>query len=112
MVFFAGNVLLTNVEMNALQLERLLVHTMKIVNIYYHLFTNQKPLLFGKAQKSDLFTNARELAIVQSMGYFGAENVYIKFYNTLKSASDSYKVSSYISCVLKTVEFLFTNIRL
>ncbi|KAM7364552.1 huntingtin isoform 3-T3 [Cochliomyia hominivorax] len=71
----------------------LLKHTMKIINIYYHIFTNQKPLIMAKSQKVDLFSNAKELAITQSIGYFGNEHVYIKLYQTLKSAYDNYKIT-------------------
>lgn len=76
-----------------LQLDQVLVHVMKILNIYYHLITQQKPQLFVKVQKSDLFANAKELALVQSVGYFGSDYIYIKLYNILRSANDSYKVS-------------------
>ncbi|XP_067624466.1 uncharacterized protein htt [Eurosta solidaginis] len=75
------------------QLDQLLVHVMKILNIYYHIVTQQKPLLFAKVQKSDLFPNAKELALVQSVGYFGSEYVYIKLYNILRSANNSYKIT-------------------
>ncbi|XP_049306307.1 uncharacterized protein LOC105226425 isoform X2 [Bactrocera dorsalis] len=76
-----------------LQLDQLLVHVMKILNIYYHLITQQKPQLFVKVQKSDLFANAKELALVQSVGYFGSDYIYIKLYNILRSANDSYKIT-------------------
>ncbi|XP_054734101.1 uncharacterized protein LOC129241666 [Anastrepha obliqua] len=76
-----------------LQLDQLLVHVMKILNIYYHLITQQKPQLFVKVQKGDLFANAKELALVQSVGYFGSDYVYIKLYNILRSANDSYKIT-------------------
>lgn len=71
----------------------LLKHTMKIINIYYHLFTNQKPLIMAKGQKMDLFSNTKELAITQSIGYFGSEYIYMKLYQNLKSAYDNYRVS-------------------
>lgn len=70
-------------------------HTIKIINIYYHIFTNQKPLIMAKSQKVDLFSNAKELAAIQCIGYFGNEYVYIKLYQTLKSAYDNYKVNNY-----------------
>ncbi|CAD6992540.1 unnamed protein product [Ceratitis capitata] len=76
-----------------LQLDQLLVHIMKILNIYYHLITQQKPQLFVKVQKSDIFVNAKELALVQSIGYFGSDYIYIKLYNILRSANDSYKIT-------------------
>ena len=72
----------------------LLKHTIKIINIYYHIFTNQKPLITAKNPKTDLFSNAKELATTQNIGYFGNEYVYIKLYQTLKSTFDNYKVSS------------------
>lgn len=71
----------------------LIKHTIKIINIYYHIFTNQKPLITTKNPKTDLFSNAKELVITQSIGYFGNEYVYIKLYQTLKSTFDNYKVS-------------------
>ncbi|XP_037950007.1 uncharacterized protein LOC119681023 [Teleopsis dalmanni] len=82
-----------NRQQHQQQLELLLTHVLKIINIYYHLFTNQKPLLFAKVQKNDIFINAKELAIVQSVGYFGNDYVYIKLYNTLRCANDSYKIT-------------------
>ncbi|XP_055853501.1 uncharacterized protein LOC129917148 isoform X2 [Episyrphus balteatus] len=89
----AGNVLTTNVNSHNSFIDNILTHTMKIINIYYHLFTNQKPLLFAKVQRNDLFSNAKELAIVNSVGYFGSDYVYIKLYNILKAANDSYKMT-------------------
>uniref|UniRef100_A0A1B0B3C5 Huntingtin n=1 Tax=Glossina palpalis gambiensis TaxID=67801 RepID=A0A1B0B3C5_9MUSC len=71
----------------------LLKHTMKIINIYYHLFTNQKPLIMAKGQKMDLFSNTKELAITQSIGYFGSEYIYMKLYQNLKSAYDNYRIT-------------------
>lgn len=75
----------------------LLKHTMKIINIYYHIFTNQRPLIMAKSQKVELFGNAKELAITQNFGYFGSESIYLKLYQTLKSAYDNYKVSTLTS---------------
>lgn len=72
-------------------------HTMKIINIYYHIFTNQRPLIMAKSQKVELFGNAKELAITQYFGYFGSESIYLKLYQTLKSAYDNYKVRTLTS---------------
>ncbi|XP_013101721.2 uncharacterized protein LOC106083330 [Stomoxys calcitrans] len=71
----------------------LLRHTMKIVNIYYHIFTNPKSLIMAKSQKVELFGSAKESAIAQSWGYFGNESIYVKLYHTLKSAYDNYKIT-------------------
>ncbi|XP_075150769.1 huntingtin isoform X2 [Haematobia irritans] len=80
-------------QQNHENLISLLRHTMKIVNIYYHIFTNQRPLIMAKSQKVELFGNAKELAIAQSWGYFGNESIYLKLYQTLKSAYDNYKIT-------------------
>lgn len=71
----------------------LLRHTMKIINIYYHIFTNQKPLIMAKSQKVEIFGNAKELATTtQCLGYFGNDYIYLRLYQMLKSAYDNYKV--------------------
>lgn len=84
------------------QLDFLLRHSVKLLNIYYHLVCNQRPLqpnsskLAKTGSKSELFTlnsNARELAMMQALGYFASDYVYMKLYNILRGANDSYKVS-------------------
>lgn len=47
----------------------------------------------AKGQKLDIFTNAKEVAQTQAIGYFGNDHIHLKLYQTLKSAYDNYKVS-------------------
>ncbi|XP_061397578.1 uncharacterized protein LOC133333280 [Musca vetustissima] len=88
----------------------LLKHTMKIINIYYHIFTNQKPLIMAKSQKVEIFGNAKELTIAQSLGYFGNESIYLKLYQTLKSAYDNYKITINEEAGSKLISLLKTSL--
>lgn len=88
---------------NATHLDFLLRHSVKMLSIYYHLVTNQRPPTAAhsagsKAPKSELFTlssGGREPpgASLQALGYFAGDYVYMKLYNILRGANDSYKVS-------------------
>ncbi|XP_055389254.1 protein PFC0760c isoform X2 [Condylostylus longicornis] len=73
-------------------IETLFGHVMKILNIYNHLLGNQKPILFGKSHKNELFQNSKEIAIISNYGYFGNDYLYIKLYNLLKISFDNYKI--------------------
>ncbi|XP_001955065.3 uncharacterized protein LOC6501358 isoform X1 [Drosophila ananassae] len=103
---------------NATHLDFLLRHSVKMLNIYYHLVTNQRPptaahSASSKAPKSELFTlssGGREPpgASLQALGYFAGDYVYMKLYNILRGANDSYKITinheagSLLICLLKT----------
>lgn len=114
----SGGMLSTGEAPPAGQLEFLLRHCVKLLNIYYHLVGNQRPVQPSgssssggssnagggsnsgkppKAGKSELFSlsgSGREtLATLQAMGYFASDYVYMKLYNILRGANDSYKVS-------------------
>lgn len=102
----------------ASQLDFLLRHCVKLLNIYYHLVANQRPpqqpATGSKTAsgKSELFSlvnvsvgvgggsgsggsgSAKEQATLQAaLGYFASDYVYMKLYNILRGANDSYKVS-------------------
>ncbi|KAH8332800.1 hypothetical protein KR074_011076 [Drosophila pseudoananassae] len=103
---------------NATHLDFLLRHSVKMLNIYFHLVTNQRPptaahSASSKAPKSELFTlssGGREPpgASLQALGYFAGDYVYMKLYNILRGANDSYKITinheagSLLICLLKT----------
>ncbi|KAH8250152.1 hypothetical protein KR026_006018, partial [Drosophila bipectinata] len=103
---------------NATHLDFLLRHSVKMLNIYFHLVTNQRPptaahSASSKAPKSELFTlssGGRETpgASLQALGYFAGDYVYMKLYNILRGANDSYKITinheagSLLICLLKT----------
>ncbi|KAH8383215.1 hypothetical protein KR009_007393 [Drosophila setifemur] len=117
--------MLSSGEPNATHLDFLLRHSVKMLNIYHHLANNQRPSASGshpasssKAPKSELFTlgsggggGGREQqsgASLQALGYFAGDYVYMKLYNILRGANDSYKITinheagSLLICLLKT----------
>ncbi|KAH8280928.1 hypothetical protein KR054_005122 [Drosophila jambulina] len=95
-------------------LDFLLRHSLKMLNIYYHLVTNQRPpsgshSASSKAPKSELFARDQPgAAALQALGYFAGDYVYMKLYNILRGANDSYKITinqeagSLLICLLKT----------
>ncbi|XP_022211914.2 LOW QUALITY PROTEIN: uncharacterized protein LOC111067168 [Drosophila obscura] len=122
--------MLSSGELKASHLDFLLRHSIKMLNIYYHLVTNQRPpsqpqssgggVGVGgggsfKTTKSELFSlnssgggGGRDPAVLQALGYFGGDYVYMKLYNILRGANDSYKITinheagSLLICLLKT----------
>ncbi|XP_017083196.2 LOW QUALITY PROTEIN: uncharacterized protein LOC108116020 [Drosophila eugracilis] len=109
----AGAMLSSGVP-NAAHLDFLLRHSVKMLNIYYHLVTNQRPPTAAhsggssKPPKSELFTREPPAASLQALGYFAGDYVYMKLYNILRGANDSYKITinhesgSLLICLLKT----------
>lgn len=63
------------------------------MNIFENLFTNTKPIIIPKGQKTDLFVGAKELQAFNKIGYYGNSQFYLKLYKNLKTAFDNYKVS-------------------
>lgn len=72
----------------------LLCHIAKMLNIFHHVFTNQKPLFIPKGQKSELFIGSKEINLLNSFGYFGNDYFYLNVYKSLKVSFDTYKVST------------------
>lgn len=107
----AGGMLCYGETIPASQLDFLLRHSVKLLNIYYHLVANQRPPVQPAtgsktaSGKSELFSlvnvsgsggsgSAKEQATLQAaLGYFASDYVYMKLYNILRGANDSYKVS-------------------
>jgi len=99
--------MLSSGEPSAPHLDFLLRHSVKMLNIYYHLVTNQRhppPTSShsgssssssgsSKPPKSELFAREQPAASLQALGYFAGDYVYMKLYNILRGANDSYKVS-------------------
>ncbi|KAH8241161.1 hypothetical protein KR032_000598, partial [Drosophila birchii] len=107
--------MLSSGEPRTAHLDFLLRHSLKMLNIYYHLVTNQRPPTGSshssgsKAPKSELFTREQHgAAALQALGYFAGDYVYMKLYNILRGANDSYKITinheagSLLICLLKT----------
>ncbi|XP_070143648.1 huntingtin isoform X2 [Drosophila kikkawai] len=106
--------MLSSGEPRTPHLDFLLRHSLKMLNIYYHLVTNQRPpsgshSASSKAPKSELFAREQPgAAALQALGYFAGDYVYMKLYNILRGANDSYKITinheagSLLICLLKT----------
>lgn len=71
----------------------LLIHIMKIFNIYQHILTNKRPLFIPKGQKSDIFANSKEIQMLNSFGYFGNDYFYLKIHKALRSIYENYKIT-------------------
>lgn len=80
-------------------------HLLKIINIYRHVVNNTKPLMVAKG-KSDLFTSSKELALINSFGFFTNEHFYLKLYLVLKNSYDSYRMTINKEAEVKLKELL------
>jgi hypothetical protein len=90
--FSTSSTLSTNIVHDV---QRFLQHILKILNIFYHIFSHTKPILLPKGQKRDIFIGAKELNLINNIGYFGNEHFYLRFYRILKSSYESYKVINF-----------------
>lgn len=84
----------------------LLLHIMKLLNIFHSLLTNSKPIFYPKDQKNDFFIGPKEFQMYNHLGYFGNDYFYLKLYNLIKVSYDNYKVST------KKKTIFLTNIEL
>lgn len=82
-------------QAQTLETESFLIHLVKIINIYGHLVSNTKPLIVAKSQKNknDLFASNKELAVINSIGFFSGDPFYLKLYLILKSSYESYRIT-------------------
>lgn len=74
------------------QISTLLLHVLKLMNIFYHVFNNIRPLYIPKGQKNDIFISTKEFQLFESFGYFGNDYFYRRIYKLLRQSFDSYKV--------------------
>lgn len=70
-----------------------LLHILRILNIYSHLVTGLKPLIVPKQKSKDIFTSSKELAMINSFGFFSNDHFYLKLYLVLKSSYESYRMT-------------------
>ncbi|XP_058837591.1 huntingtin [Topomyia yanbarensis] len=91
-------------------IDKFIFHLLKLMNIYQHLFGNVKPVVISRAQKGDLFMNARELQLVNCFGYFGGDHFYLKLYSLLRNSFESWKITINADVGQKLFELLRTTI--
>lgn len=72
--------------------DELLKHLMKVLSIFAHLVNNLKPLVVAKG-KTDIFTTSKELAIINSFGFFTSDHFYLKLYLVLKNSYEIFRMT-------------------
>lgn len=90
--------------------KNLLNHITKMLNIFHHVYTNQKPLFVPKGQKTDLFVGSKELQLLNSWSYFGNDYFYLNLYRALRVSFDAYKVNKPVYTILLILEHLTIKI--
>ena len=76
-----------------IDIDLLLVHLLKIINIYGHLVSNTKPLIIPKkGQKNDIFISSKEMSLINYLGFFSNDNFYMKLFLMLKNSHANYQV--------------------
>ncbi|XP_052866006.1 huntingtin [Anopheles cruzii] len=92
-------------------INKFIIHLLKLLNIYHHLFLNMAPIVINRAQKSDLFMNSKELQQINCFGYFGGDHAYMKLYQQVRSSLESYRISINIEAGQKLFSCLQGSIR-
>lgn len=75
------------------QINTLLLHVLKLLNIFHHVFTDIRPIYIPKGQKNDIFISTKEFQLFESFGYFGNDFFYRRIYKFLRQSYDSYKIT-------------------
>lgn len=88
-----------------------LLHILKIINIYGHLVTGTKPLIIPKTKSKDIFTSSKELAMINSFGFFSSDYFYLKLYLLLKSSYESYRMTINHSAETKLKQLLHISLK-
>lgn len=67
-------------------------HIIKILNIYWHILSDKRPVFIAKTRKSDIFVNSKEVQLINSQSYFGNDYFYLKLYKMLRIIYENFKV--------------------
>lgn len=86
----------------------LLIHILKLFNIFHHIVNNIRPVYIPKGQKNDLFIGTKEIQQMNSFGYFGNDFFYLKLYNLMKLSYDGYKVSEILFKFICFYHFVYS----
>uniref|UniRef100_A0A182RZC5 Huntingtin n=1 Tax=Anopheles funestus TaxID=62324 RepID=A0A182RZC5_ANOFN len=96
-------------------MNKLIIHLLKLFNIYHHVYTNTTPLVINRTQKADIFMNTKELQQINCFGYFGSDHAYMKFYQQVRCSMESYRMSinaesgqKLFDCLRASMEALWT----
>ncbi|XP_049538102.1 huntingtin [Anopheles darlingi] len=100
----------TSTAADADTLNKFIIHLLKVLNIYHHLFSNMSPIVINRMQKADLFMNSKELQQINCFGYFGGEPIYMKLYHQVRSSLESYRITINADAGTKLFECLRASI--
>uniref|UniRef100_A0A182PKS6 Huntingtin n=1 Tax=Anopheles epiroticus TaxID=199890 RepID=A0A182PKS6_9DIPT len=105
----------TNAVTDGESMNKFIIHLLKLLNIYHHVYTNTVPLVVNRTQKADIFMNTKELQQINCFGYFGADHAYMKLYQQVRCSMESYRISintesgqKLFDCLRTTIEALWT----
>lgn len=87
-------------------------HIMKIMNIYWHILTEKRPVFVSKSRKSDIFANSKEIQLINSHSYFGNDYFYLKIYKMLRIIYENFKVISVYHpefCLIQNILSIIQN---
>lgn len=88
-----------------------LLHLLRILNIFGHLLSNTKPLLMPKQKSKDIFTSSKELATINSLGFFSSDHFYLKLYLVLKSSFESFRITINKDAEVKLKQLLHVTLK-
>nr|XP_040221323.2 huntingtin [Anopheles coluzzii] len=109
----------TNAVTDGESMNKFIIHLLKLLNIYHHVYTNTVPLVMNRAQKADIFMNTKELQQINCFGYFGSDHAYMKLYQQVRCSMESYRISinaesgqKLFDCLRAATEALWTLLEL
>uniref|UniRef100_A0A182JQB4 Huntingtin n=1 Tax=Anopheles christyi TaxID=43041 RepID=A0A182JQB4_9DIPT len=105
----------TNAVADGESMNKFIIHLLKLLNIYHHVYSNTAPLVMNRAQKADIFMNTKELQQINCFGYFGSDQAYMKLYQQIRCSLESYRISinaesgqKLFDCLRASIEALWT----
>uniref|UniRef100_A0AAG5CW14 Huntingtin n=1 Tax=Anopheles atroparvus TaxID=41427 RepID=A0AAG5CW14_ANOAO len=87
-------------------INKFIIHVLKLLNIYHHLFANIAPIVINRAQKTDLFMNTKELQQINCFGYFGSDHACMKLYHQVRNSLESYRITINAEAGQKLFDYL------
>lgn len=77
-------------------MDDVLLHIVKILYLFHHVFIGLRPVFVPIGQKNDMFftlkASAKEVIAFNASGYFGNDYLFMKLYDSVRTSIGSYKV--------------------
>ncbi|KFB36381.1 AGAP003681-PA-like protein [Anopheles sinensis] len=87
-------------------INKFIIHLLKLLNIYHHLFANITPIVINRVQKTDIFMNTKELQQINCFGFFGSDHACMKLYHQVRSSLESYRMTINAEAGQKLFDYL------